>query len=65
MPDDPPALAAAMEQLLSDKIGASRMGLAARECAETKYNFDAFVKRYEVAFQSAIDARSPVTETLL
>lgn len=63
-PDDPPALAAAMEQLLSDQIGAKRMGLAARECAETKFNFDAFVKQYEEAFQSAIDARSPLAGTI-
>jgi glycosyltransferase involved in cell wall biosynthesis len=49
-PDDPPALAAAIADLIADPVRAGAMGAAARQRAETHFAWDRYVAAHEQLF---------------
>jgi glycosyltransferase involved in cell wall biosynthesis len=54
-PEDPEALAGALEQILSDPALAERLGRGARERVETHQNWDAVAERMAPALERAAD----------
>jgi phosphatidylinositol alpha-mannosyltransferase len=60
-PDDPAALADAIESLLADEPRRAAMGAAARELAIARYGWSDVARRLEIVYESALaGAREPV-----
>jgi glycosyltransferase involved in cell wall biosynthesis len=55
-PQDPPALAAALEAALADPVEAARRGAAARRAMIEERSIDAMVRRHEAFYCSALGA---------
>ena len=56
-PDDPPALAAAIERLLDDKELSRRLGAHAREFAVSRCSVEAMIDSYSTIYTEAVAAR--------
>lgn len=55
-PEDPPALAAAIRELLDDPAAARRMGERARSIAERRFTLDATIEAYARLYRRVLDA---------
>jgi glycogen synthase len=55
-PDDPPALAAAMADLIADPVRAGALGAAARQRAETQFAWERYVVAHEQLFAGILRA---------
>jgi glycosyltransferase involved in cell wall biosynthesis len=53
-PSDPPALAAALRDVLADPVRARRMGAAGRDLVLRAFSVDAMVRRVEAAYADAL-----------
>lgn len=60
-PQDPPALAAAMETLLSDREARERMGASARERRLAEFEIDVMVRRLERLYTDLLEAKGVVS----
>jgi glycosyltransferase involved in cell wall biosynthesis len=57
--DNPGALAAAIDALVSAPDRAARIGTAARETVATRYSFDRMVSSFEALYRSELGVRLP------
>jgi colanic acid biosynthesis glycosyl transferase WcaI len=59
-PEDPQALAAAIEKLYIDRELVASLGQAGREYAETYYSFESALDKYEKLFAAVVNPRSTI-----
>lgn len=58
-PRDPPALAAAVDELLDDPARRDRLGAAARETVLAEYTWSAIADKYEALYEAAVGEAAP------
>jgi type III pantothenate kinase len=58
-PRDPPALAAAVDELLDDPARRDRLGAAARETVLAEYTWSAIADKYEALYEAAVGEAVP------